>query len=89
MPKCVVCMALLPPDFLELTEDGLAKKCVFCTRGMDTIEYYSDIEQKQLKTTKADIIKEYVMFLNEISDIPNVADILDAIKEKGSGIILT
>jgi len=89
MPKCVVCKAMLPPDFLFLTEDGLARKCIFCERSVDTIEYYSELEKKQLKTTKTDTIKEYDLFLKEISDMPNVTDILDAIKEKKSGIILS
>jgi hypothetical protein len=89
MPVCVVCKSVLPPDYLVLTEDALAKKCIFCTRGTDTIEYFSESEGTQKKTTKSEAIREYVEFLKEVSSIPNVADILDAIKDKKSGIILT
>jgi len=88
MPKCIVCDALLPPDFLSPTDDGLAKKCLFCIRGTDILEYYSEAEDQQKKTTKAEIINEYVILLKEISDMPNVTDILDALKEKHSGIII-
>lgn len=89
MPKCVVCQTVLPPEFLTPTEDELAKKCLFCIRGMDTIEYFSETENKQMKATKTETSREYKEFLNELSDIPNVKDILDIIKEKKSGIILT
>jgi hypothetical protein len=88
MGKCVNCSSLLPPEFLEPTEDKLAKKCIFCTKGSDTIEYFSETENKQVKTTKAEIIREYIEFLNEISSMPHVSDILDIIKEKGRGIVL-
>jgi hypothetical protein len=89
MPKCVVCQSILPPDFLVETEDGLAQKCIFCVRGKDTIEYFSESEQKAMKTTKTETAKEYLEYLKEISDLPNVKDILDAIKERGETHILT
>ena len=82
MPVCVVCKTTLPPDFLIITEDGLAKKCLFCTRQNDTIEYFSEKEGKQLKVTKSETSKEYVGFLREMAEIASIKDILDVIKEK-------
>jgi len=82
MPKCVVCNVILPPEFLDPTEDKKAKKCIFCTRGIDSISYFSKSRREQMITTKAEIIKEYDIFLEEISKIPNVEDIIDAIKNR-------
>ena len=89
MPRCVVCQAVLPPDFLDKTEDGLAQKCIFCRKGTDTIEYFSETERTMTKTTKAETVKEYTEFLKEVSEMSNVKDILDAIKEKGDAPMLT
>jgi hypothetical protein len=89
MPKCIVCNSILPPEFLDDTPDGLAKKCLFCTKGSDSIEYFSESEQRTLKTTKAETVKEYQELLKELSEIPNVKDILDVIKERGNSHILT
>jgi hypothetical protein len=86
MSQCVVCKSLLPPNFLTLTEDGAAHKCLFCIRGTDTIEYFSESEGRTMKTTKAETIKEYSEFLKELSETPNIKDILDAIKERGESI---
>jgi hypothetical protein len=83
MPKCIVCSSSLPPDFLTLTDDGLAQKCLFCIKGTDSIEYFSESEGRTMTVTKNETIKEYVEFLRELSDIPNVKDVIDAIKERG------
>lgn len=82
MPKCVVCQSLLPPEFLEPTDDGLAKKCLFCIRGTDSIEYFSESKNSMQTTTKTETIKEYDEFLKETSDIPNVKNIIEAIKNR-------
>jgi hypothetical protein len=89
MPKCVVCQSLLPPDFLEKTEDNLAAKCLFCNNGNDTIEYFSESEKTTKKVTKSEIVQEYQEFLKEVSEMPSIKAITDAIKERGdSGVIL-
>jgi len=89
MPKCVVCQSLLPPDFLEETDDGLAAKCLFCTKGADTIEYFSESEKTTKKVTKSEIAQEYQEFLKEVSEMPSIKAITDAIKDRGdSGVIL-
>ena len=82
MPKCVNCGNLLPPDFLELTDDGLAKKCVFCIRGVNEIEYFSESENRNLTTTKTEIMNEYQEFLKELDEMPSISSILDAIKDR-------
>ncbi len=89
MAKCAVCRVLLPPDFLTATADGLAKKCIFCERGSNTIEDFSSSERKQVTITKENTAKEYQIFLKEVSSMPSVSDIIDALKEKESGLILS
>ncbi len=83
MPKCIVCDALLPPEFLEVTPDGKARKCVFCTRNTETIRYFSQKENKEIETTKPETIKEYIEFLKELSRVPTVGGIVDVLKSKG------
>ena len=82
MPRCINCKALLPPEFLEVTSDGLAKKCVFCTRGTDTIHYFSNSENKDMIATKTEISKEYEEMLKEFSEKPSIKDIIEAVKDR-------
>ena len=87
MPKCIVCKSMLPPNFLITTDDGLAKKCIFCDRGVDSVEYFSSAENKPTTTTKQQTIKEYAEFLKELNDMDSISNIMDAVKEKSGNIL--
>jgi len=88
MPRCIVCKAALPPDFLQRTSDGLADKCVFCERGNDFITYFSKSENRQMIINKKEIINEYQELLNEISNTSNIKDILDILESRKKDAIV-
>jgi len=85
MPRCVVCKSLLPPGFLSETLDGLAKKCIFCKLGKDTLDYV-DKSGRDARTSKSEVVKEYQELLNELSDSNSVKEIIDTVRERESQV---
>lgn len=73
MPRCIVCKTLLPSQVFP--EDEEIKKCVFCIRGQNIFE--SGSLDTGFKTyNKKDMEVEYLLYLQELSHKPNIADIL-------------
>lgn len=81
MGQCVLCKQFFPPGFTEETEDGKAKKCIFCEREKDEIEYIVDDKVYHLK--KNDIINEYKKYIKQVAEKPNVKKI---ISEEGNNV---
>jgi hypothetical protein len=74
MPKCQVCYKLLPPNFMVKIEGTNVKKCIFCEKGKNEIEYKEGLSVK--KYTKEEAIKEYNELLNKLKDSKGIAKIL-------------
>ena len=76
MPQCSVCREFYPPGFTEFTEDGIRRKCIFCRREKDYIEYEDpDTGQKKFYT-KNQLIKEYKKFTKDILNKPDMQKII-------------
>jgi len=76
MPQCSVCREFYPPGFTEFTEDGIGRKCIFCRREKDYIEYEDpDTGQKKFYT-KNQLIKEYKKFTKDILNKPDMQKII-------------
>jgi hypothetical protein len=76
MPQCVLCREFVPPGFAEWTDDGLAKKCIFCRREKDHVEYEDpDTGQKKFYTKKQ-LVEDYKKFTKDILDKPDAQKII-------------
>jgi hypothetical protein len=82
MPQCIKCKCYLPPHFVDHTDDGKERECVFCKKGTNEIKYGKN-EEKMI--TKAETIKEYDIFLKSVK---RENDILRKVS-KGKGDIPT
>lgn len=76
MPQCVTCSKFFPPGFLVKTEDGLARKCIFCETEKEHIEYWDNDEQRIKIATKQEIVNDYLKFCNEIAEQKNIKKLL-------------
>ncbi len=65
MPQCIKCKCCLPPHFVDYTEDGKERECIFCQRGTNEIRYG---DNKEKVATKQEIIKEYDVFLKMVKE---------------------
>ena len=63
MAICVKCKKLLPPGFMENTEDG-EQICLFCRRDTKVI-YYGEDNQKT--ATKKEIVRDYKKMLEQLA----------------------
>ncbi len=84
MPKCVVCNEMLPPEFMKEIPNAKPQRCLFCERGINSISYFSKSEGTKKTTTKAETIREYKEFLQEVSEISNVKDIIEAVRNRST-----
>jgi hypothetical protein len=76
MPKCANCSEFLSPELCRETEDGLAKICVFCSRGIDSIKYFSGTEGTEKTYSKKEAVEDYKRYINELAEKPNVKKIV-------------
>lgn len=85
MAQCVLCNQFFPPGFTELTNDGQARKCIFCIREKDYIEYWDDEEQTMKTATKKEIVNDYKKLIKKIEERRNVQDLIFSPVDKSGG----
>lgn len=68
MAQCIVCKQFFPPGFTIVTEDKLAKKCIFCEKEIDEITYTVRENGQIKKCTKQEIIEDYKKLINRLME---------------------
>lgn len=78
MPRCLKCKSMLASQMFSIYDDQLEGICVFCFLDKQVISY-GDMKEKTY--SKLEAVRDYDLFLKQMSDNPSVKDILDKGKE--------